>query len=59
MGGGVNGFDIDSDELCSFIDSLGLHNLPFQGSSFTYFGSVHSAVSSRIDRFLVSDRVGA
>lgn len=58
-GGGVNGFDVASEELCSIVDALELHDFSLEGSSFIYFGSGQNVTRSRIDKFLVSDGAGA
>lgn len=48
-----------SEELLNLVGTLELHDLPLQGSSFTYFGSGQTAVRNKIYRFLVSNEVGA
>lgn len=56
---GVNGFGVASEKLCSFVDELGLHDLPLQGFSFTYFRFGQNASRSRIYKFLIFDGAGA
>lgn len=48
-------FWVASEELVSFMDSLGLQNLPFIGPGFTFFKSGSRDTRSRLDRFLVKD----
>lgn len=55
---GVNGFGSTSEELLNLVNALELHDLPLQGSPFTYFNSGQVAAYSRIDGFLVLDRDG-
>lgn len=50
---GVNGFRATSKKLSSLVDVLDLHNLPLQGTSFTYYGSGQNIARNRIDRFLI------
>lgn len=53
--GGLNGYGSTSEDLVHLIDSLELHDLLLQESSFTFFGSGQIAVRSCLDKFLVSD----
>lgn len=54
----MNGFGSTYEELCNFINSMVLHDLPLSGSPFTFFGYGQSVTRSRIDRFLCSDGAG-
>lgn len=55
----INGFGSVTDELVNFVDSLNLHDVPFRGSSFIFFGSSDNVARSKISRFLVSDEAGS
>lgn len=55
---GVNGFGLASVDLCNFVNTLSLHDLSLQGSSFTFFGCGQNVARSRINRFLISDGSG-
>lgn len=52
---GVNGFAVASNDFISFVDSLGLLDLPFQGSQFTFVTSGNSIACNRLDRFFISN----
>lgn len=53
-----NGFDSASDDLVGFVESLGVLDLPLQGSHFTYFNSGASRARSHLDKFLISGEAG-